>query len=583
MKKYLSILAIMLTQCLYGQRRTVDLTILHTSDVHGAVFSYDYMEHRQKDTGMPFVFAYADSLRRQLGERLIITDGGDCLQGQPTAYYSNYIDTTSEHFIAKVMNQMHYDCVTIGNHDIETGHAVYDRWIRQLKMPVLGANVVDTRTGQPYFTPYIILNRAGVRIAILGMLTNAVPFWLPANLWSNMRFEDVEESSARWAREIQEREHPDLLIGLFHSGFNEGIVTDECRENATEMTARNVPGFDIILYGHDHRYSVKDVVNKEGKTVKCMGTRNGATCFIQADVQLEYEGDKLIDKKISGKPLMTASVNRQMTTRGENRMAMLFEAEFVDERLELNSWVERSIGHLAEDLEEKDAFFGPSKFIDFIHRIQLQLTGADVSFTAPLSFRTVLKAGELKVSHMFNLYKFENLLYTMRLTGREIKGALEMSYAKWVNQMQSPNDHIMLLKKAEGKEEATFENMTFNFDSAAGILYTVDVTKPAGQRISILSMEDGTPFSPDKEYRVAVNSYRGNGGGELLTEGAGIPRDKLSQRILASTEKDLRYYIIQYIEQHKTIAPKCLNQWRFIPEELAKPAIERDRKLLFGE
>ncbi len=586
MKKILFILASMLTQNLHAQRRTVDLTFLHTSDVHGSVLSYDYMKHQPTSNCLPNVYAFADSLRTELGERLIMTDGGDCLQGQPTAYFYNYIDTTSVHLIAKVMNHMHYDCVTIGNHDIETGHAVFDRWVRQLNMPTMAANVVDTRTGKPYFTPYIILERAGVRIAILGMLTAAIPYWLPQNLWSNMKFEDVTESSKKWVKEIQEREHPDLLVGLFHTGFNEGIVQDGVRENSTEITAREVPGFDFILYGHDHRSVIHDVINKDGKVVKCMGTSNGASRFVLADVHLELEDGKVVDKRICGKVVSTAEANRKMTEssgRNENLVATLFEAEFVDEKLMFDEWCNRSIGELLEDLNEEDAYFGPSKFIDFIHTLQLELTGADISLAAPLSFNTHLSAGQLTVNHMFNLYKFENLLYTMRLTGLEIKGALEMSYGNWVSQMNSADDPIMLLKPATDGQRPTFQNMTFNFDSAAGIHYTVDVTKPVGQRITILSMADGTPFSLDKEYRVAVNSYRGNGGGELLTEGAGIDREKLSQRILASTEKDLRYHLMQHIMKKGKVAPKCLNQWRFVPEELVKPAIERDRKRLFPE
>lgn len=582
MRKLITLLCCMTTSMLLAQNRIVELTFLHTSDVHGSVFSYDYMKHRQTQSGLPFIYAYADSLQSELGERLILTDGGDCLQGQPAAYYSNYIDTTSAHVIASVMNQMHYVCTAMGNHDIETGHAVYDRWIRELNMPCLGANVIDTRTGEPYLTPYIIINRAGVRIAFLGMVTPAIPYWLPENLWENLRFENIPESSAKWMKVIQEREKPDLIVGVFHSGFSDGIAQDGCLENATELTARTVDGFDFILYGHDHRAAIQDVKTDNGKVVKCMGPTNAGTRFVQASVKLTYEGENLVGKEIDGKVLSTTDCLQLLGKKGLQK-AQLFEADFVDERLALDNWVNKPIGMLTEDLVEADAYFGPSKFIDFIHQMQLELTGADVSFSAPLSFNTILNAGELTVNHMFNLYKFENMLYTMRLTGREIKGALEMSYGKWTVQMQHAEDHIMLLKDddaANGKK-SSFVNMTFNFDSAAGIIYEVDVTKPVGERVHIISMADGSPFSFDKEYRVAVNSYRGNGGGELLTEGAGIARTELPGRILKSTEVDLRYHLMQHIIKKGTITPTSLNQWRFVPEEWAKPAIERDRKLLF--
>ena len=190
------------------------------------------------------------------------------------------------------------------------------------------------------------------------------------------------------------------------------------------------------------------------------------------------------------------------------------------------------------------------------------------------------------MSDMFNLYKYENLLYTMRLTGREIKGFLEMSYAIWTNRMQSPDDHLLLLNdKDEGF--GRLKNPSFNFDSAAGILYTVlytvDVTKPEGEKITITSLADGTPFDLDRTYTVAVNSYRGNGGGDLLTRGAGIPKEELPRRIIFSTDKDLRYYLMKRIEEVGTLDPHPLNHWRFIPDEWVKPAAERDRQLLFNK
>lgn len=94
-------------------------------------------------------------------------------------------------------------------------------------------------------------------------------------------------------------------------------------------------------------------------------------------------------------------------------------------------------------------------------------------------------------------------------------------------------------------------------------------------------MADGTPFDLQKRYKVAVNSYRGNGGGDLLTKGAGIPKEELSKRILSSTEKDLRYYLMQRIEEVKVLHPQPLNQWKFIPEEWTVPAAARDYRFLF--
>ena len=96
-------------------------------------------------------------------------------------------------------------------------------------------------------------------------------------------------------------------------------------------------------------------------------------------------------------------------------------------------------------------------------------------------------------------------------------------------------------------------------------------------------MADGKPFDMNKIYTVALNSYRGNGGGELLTKGAGISQDDLKGRIINSTDKDLRYYLVQYIEQRKVITPHALGQWKFIPEKWTVPASKRDYEYLFGK
>lgn len=559
---------------LSARKHTVTLKWLHTSDVHGALFAYDFLTRQPTPGGLSSFYAYSQRLKQKWGERLILTDGGDCLQGQPTAYYHNYIQTAKPHLVASMMNEIGYVAGAMGNHDIETGHEVYDRWRKQLNFPLLGANVIDTRTGEPYLRPYMVIEREGVRIAILGMLTPGIPNWLPEVLWEGLRFEEMTSSARKWLKIIKEKEHPDLVIGLFHSGLEAGIVTDEYRENATLQVAQEVPGFDIIFYGHDHRSSVRAVQGADGSTTYCMGPSSLATCCVEADIKLTVQDGKVVAKHITGRlPKMTYA---------DAPAAHLYEMQFAEQRDELTEWLSQPIGQLTCDLHERDAFFGSSRFIDFIHQMQLELTGAQISFAAPVSFDSHILKGQLTVSDMFSLYKYENFLYTMRLTGREIKGFLEMSYGLWTDQMKSPSDHCILLDYIlDGGKRLGLKNLAYNMESAAGILYTVDVTKPVGERIHISSMADGTPFDLDHDYLVAINSYRGNGGGELLTRGAGIPHGQLRQRLVKSSDKDLRYYFMELIRQKGTVSPEALHHWRFVPEEWTHDALLRDRDIIF--
>ena len=363
------------------------------------------------------------------------------------------------------------------------------------------------------------------------------------------------------------------MIGLFHSGYDNGIVTSECSENATRQVAEQVPGFDLICYGHDHHAQVKYLTNSDGGAVVVMGPASQGKRIAEADIFLTIEKGKVVKKRI------TASTPATGGGGLEDKRA--YEEHFDGQRQRLTEWLDQPIGRLSRPLYERDAFFGPSEFIDLIHQMQLDLTGADMSFAAPLSFDSRLQAGTIRVSDMFALYKYENLLYTMRLKGREIKDYLEMSYGLWTNQMKGPDDHILLLDTIldNGRRQG-LKNLSYNMDSA-GILYTVDVSKPEGERVVIECMADGTPFDMEKNYRVAINSYRGNGGGELLTRGAGIPHSELKGRIITSTKKDLRYHLMQRIINQNDITPRKLNHWRFVPDEWVSGAIERDRKLLF--
>lgn len=554
-----------------SSEKEVTLKLIETSDVHGCYYPYDFIRRHSVQGSLARVSALVGEMRKTYGDRLILMDNGDILQGQPVAYYYNYIDTTSVHVVADMLNYMHYDVATMGNHDIEAGHAVYDRWVSQCKFPVLGANIMDVKTGKTYLPPYKVIEREGVKVVVLGMITPAIPSWLPEQLWSGLRFEDMETSARKWVKWIQEKEKPDVLIGLFHAG-PEGNKLDNVVENGSGDVARRVPGFDVVFMGHDHVRTCQKIINEAGDSVLLVDPANMAKVVADVTVKVVKKDGKVIRKSVEGK---LASVDRYAP---DEAFLKTFEKQYQATA----DFVSRKIGRINKTITTKDAYFGPSAFIDLIHQLQLDITGADVSFCAPLSFAAEIKEGDIYVSDMFNLYKYENMLYTMTLTGKEIKDFLEMSYAIWTNQMESPDDHLMLLNEKD-KGFGRFKNPSFNFDSAAGILYTVDVTKPQGEKINIRSMADGTPFRMDKMYKVAVNSYRGNGGGDLLTKGAGIPKQDLAKRIVFATEKDLRYYLMKRIEEVKILDPRPLNQWKFIPEKWVEPAAKRDYRLLFGE
>ena len=565
--------------------KTVKIKVIETSDVHGHFFPYDFMEKKPIRGTLTRANSYISRQRKKYGaDNVLLIDNGDILQGQPCVYWSNYVMPENENIAASVINYMKYDAETVGNHDIEPGHKVYDKWIREVRCPLLGANIVkeeyknaEARPEHIYsgLKPYSVHYKNGVKIVVIGMITPAIPHWLNKSIWKGMEFEEMTACAKKWIKYVKENEKPDLIFGLFHSGLNGGIKTAEYEEDATESVAREVPGFDIIFFGHDHQVHNQWITNKAGEKVLCIDPSCYVANVAEAEISLTYNDGKLTNKQIEGHiiSVLDESIDKKMLK------------DFQPTIEEVKAYVNQKIGYFKNPIYTRESFFGNSAFTDLIHNLQMSISKADVSFNAPLAFDTTIDAGEVTQADMFKLYRFENLLFVLRMTGEEIRTHLEFSYDMWTNTMTSPNDHALRLNdNTKGDQQRTgFQYYTFNFDSACGIDYEVDLTKPDGQKVKILRMSNGEPFDEKKWYKVVMNSYRANGGGELLTRGAGIPQDSLESRVLFHTDLDQRHYLTEEIKRLGTINPEKNNNWKFVPEAWVKPALERDRKQLFGK
>ena len=585
-KKLLPILALLgvsLTMTAKTNTKTIRLKVIETSDVHGHFFPYDFMEQKPLKGTLVRANTYINSQRSIYGDNLLLIDNGDILQGQPCVYWSNYVMPEDENLAASVINYMRYDAETVGNHDIEPGHKVYDKWIREVRCPLLGANIVkeECKNGKASpksiykgLKPYSVHYKDGVKICIIGLLTPTIPSWLNHSIWKGIEFEEMVSCARKWVKYIQDYEKPDLIFGLFHSGLDGGIVTDECAENATADVAREVPGFDVIFFGHDHQVHKEWIVNKNGQNVLCIDPSCYVKNVAEAEIELTYTNGKLSKKVIEG------HIVNVLDEEVDTDMLSHFQPQ-IDA---VKSYVSQKIGRFESPIYTRESFFGNSAFTDLIHNLQLQITNADISFNAPLSFNTTINAGDVTMADMFKLYRFENLLFVLRMTGEEIRKHLEYSYDMWTNTMKSPEDHALRLNdnSKDDQQRTGFQYYTFNFDSACGIDYEVDLTKPDGEKVKILRFTNGVPFDEKKWYKVAMNSYRANGGGELLTLGAGIPQDSLYNRVIFHTDRDQRYYLTNEIKRMGVINPKPNNNWKFVPENWVKPALERDRKQLFG-
>ena len=564
--------------------KSFELKLVSTSDVHGSIFPYDFINDREAKTSLAQVMTYVNEQRAVPDQEVVLLDNGDILQGQPVVYYYNFEDTGEVHIQAQVMNYMGYEAGSIGNHDIEAGHPVYDQIVKEFDFPWLAANAVHADTGEQYFEPYKVIYRNGAKIVVLGMITPGIPTWLPEDIWTGIRFEGMVETAEKWVPIIQEKENPDLLVGLFHSGidftYSGGTKEDVLNKNASALVPEFVSGFDVIFTGHDHADTNMTVTDPSGKEVVILGALNAARSVAVASVSFTYdEASKSFSTSVKGETVMMEGVPADT----------VFQAEFQGAYDSVKEYVAKPIGNFTKTISTKEAMFGDSAFVDLIHRIQLEITKADVSFAAPLSFIATINEGDVFVRDMFNLYKYENLLYTMELTGKEIKDFLEFSYAGWMNTMESADDNLLNFKRDDAGELIWNDRYNsydlavryYNYDSAAGIDYTVDVSKPAGERLNITGFSDGRSYEMDKTYLVAINSYRGTGGGGHLTKGSGLTKAVIDSRLMSSTIKDLRYYLMKWIEEEGSVEPSPIGNWSLIPVDWVAGAAERDFALIY--
>ncbi|WP_288521645.1 bifunctional UDP-sugar hydrolase/5'-nucleotidase [uncultured Brachyspira sp.] len=581
----------------------INFTIVETTDIHGMIFPYNFITDREENTSMAHISSYIKKLKSE-GKTVLLLDNGDTLQGQPTVYYYNFIATNKKHIWAEVLNYMNYDIVTMGNHDIEAGHTVYDKIVKEIKAPVIVANLINEKTKEPYFKPYSIIKKSGIKIAVLGMIEPAIERQLPKNLYEGIIAEDMIECAKKWIKIIKEKEKPDLIIGLFHSGANYTEDKEKYKnENASQLVAQEVDGFDIIFVGHDHqgwsgkgydeitKQKTKDVKSPSGKIVPIYGGVNAARLIASVDVRMIYDKDA---KK------WNIDFNGELIEPSKFEADKEFLDRFNDYKDEIKVWVERDIGELNTKLTSDEAMFGDSYFLSFIHNLQFEIAKkelgekADISFAAPLSKDAVLNVGKVKVRDMFNLYPYENFFYVMRLTGKQIKDIMEYSYCRQFNRMTNINEHLIYFKR-DASGNLIFNNrynsydtltQTYNYESFGGLNYIVDVRKGYGDRINIISMSDGSNFDLNKEYKIAINSYRGSGGGGHLTQGAKIDLKTLQNMdlVIKSTDKDLRFYMMKWFEeQTNSITVEKLNNWKVIPEDYLKAGRERDYKLLYPD
>ncbi len=552
-----------------GRTGVYEVELYSTNDVHAQFFDSTY-EGGNKATSLSKVLFYINNRRCTIGDSSVaLLDLGDMLQGDIAACYFNLPDTSRlqqnvpHHFLTRVMEYMKYDAAVAGNHDIEAGHPVYDRIAKELNIPYLAANAIDIKTGKPYFKEYAVLYKNHLKIAVIGMITPNIDKWLDKSLYSGIKFVSPKSIADSLVKVVRMKENPDILLIAMHSGVGNTDSSDDGDQAA--YIATHLPDVDFVLASHDHiPYCRKEFNGKDSVLLIDGGCK--AEFIAKVKIKVRLNKGNIVSKKISGSLIPASNIP------SDESYNKFFHRDF----MEVKSFSTKMVSYLIHDIQMNEAYFGYSEYINFINLVMMRSTGADISFTAPINVVDYVESGKVDFNTVMALYPYDNLLYMIEMTGAQIRKYLEYSYSKWVRTISSKNNNLLNIVYNNNLQRYVFKYPAFNFDAAKGIKYEVDVTKPAGGRVRIISMENGAPFSEHKRYKVALSSYRANGGGELLNVGAGITKN--IDDLIIARYGGIREIIYNYFEQGNKFLMTESPNWKFVPEAIVQPIIAREKE-----
>jgi 2',3'-cyclic-nucleotide 2'-phosphodiesterase / 3'-nucleotidase len=518
----------------FGEVERRAVTVLGTADLHGRILPLDYADNAPANVGLAKLATLIRRARAQDPE-LLLLDGGDTIQGTPLAYYHARVNNAPEDPMMRVMNHLGYDALVPGNHEYNFGLEVLHKAREEANFPWLSANTVDLASGEPAFPPYVVKTVRGIRLGILGLTTPGIPGWENPEHYAGLEFRDPVVEAARWVPHLRETEAVDAVVVVAHFGLESNLGGGgrvSWPENGALRLVREVPGIDLVFLAHTHRripaLVVEDVLLAQPGRWGDHLVR-GRLYFERASPDAPWQ--------LVGRESEALAVTDEIPADP----AVLVMVEPYEAATQ--AWLDREIGHSPRRIEAADAYVRDNALVDLIHRVQLEAGEAEVSLAASFNRHAVIPAGPVTVRDITALYVYENTLYVVALTGAQLKAALEHS-ARFFRSFESG-------KTAEELIDPVIPG--YNFDTAEGVEYTLDLRRPPGDRIVDLRFQ-GAPLEPDRVLRVAVNNYRRNGGGgyQMLSEAP----------VLWRTGAEIRNLIIEWLEANGTVPPEPTGNWR---------------------
>lgn len=554
-----------------------NLSIVTTGDGHGSWFSKPFSDKGSARGSLMDQSQYVTDLRAEKGEdNVILVDAGDNFLGSNATFYYDYVDTLSPYLYPKLAAYMKYDAVIAGHCDFEAGHGVYDRadeGFRKEGIPFLAGNVVRTDNGKRYFRTGTIVKKNGVKVAILGYTNADNAALMDRSAYTGLEFKSLTPLVQEDVDVFRKKYKPQVVVVVAHTAIGKGEGNNTEKQGLDLF--ESLRGVDFLVTAHDHSNKVMKrdsiVLMSSGKSGQYVG---------YGEVKLVVKGGKVISRELDAK---SVSISRDKTDTA-------MENAFKDEFDAVKAFSCSKIGSVKKDLVSREFYSGQCDYLNFLHALALTYCPMDISCLSTLLIDGKISAGDVTFNDFKTLYPYGNKLVVLKLSGEEIKRYLEASYDLWIETVSGPEaEHILRIKQSKdwgtGQMVWKLAKSPANFDSAAGIDYTVDVTKSYGERVNIQGMSDGSQFEMNKMYSVGITSYRSTGAGGLLKAAGLLSAEEVESRTIFKGP-EFRTILYEYFQKNGSIDPtligkkELVGRWKFVPEGV-REVIRKDVELCY--
>jgi len=581
-----------------AQAATVDLRLLETTDLHSNMMDFDYYKDTPTEKfGLVRTATLINAARQEVANSVLV-DNGDVIQGSPLGDYmaAKGLSPNEVHPVYQAMNSLDYAVGNLGNHEFNYGLDYLHRALAGAKFPYVNANIIDVKTQQPLFTPYLIKettvkDKEGkpqtLRIGYIGFVPPQIMTWDKANLSGKVTVNDITETARKYVPEMRSK-GADVVVVIAHSGLS-AEPYKALAENSVYYLSE-VPGIDAILFGHAHAvFPGKDFAAIKGADI-ANGTLNGVPAVMPGmwgdhlgvvDLVLNNDSGtwKVTHSRAEARPIYDAAAKKSLAAE-DSRLVSVLKASHDATR----EFVSKPIGQSADNMYSYLSLVQDDPTVQVVnmaqkayveHYIQgdpdlasLPVLSAAAPFKAggrkndPASFVEVEK-GQLTFRNAADLYLYPNTLVVVKASGKEVKEWLECSAGQF-NQIDPHSSKPQSLINWD-----TFR--TYNFDVIDGVNYQVDVTQPArydgecqslnpqAERIKKLTF-NGKPIDPNATFLVATNNYRAYGG-----KFAGTGDSHIAFASPDENRAVLAAWISAESARTKAIHPAADNNWRLAP------------------